>query len=208
MNSYQVLDAARCNRTAISTDPGCGKLAHPTAPLVLRLARDVESDHLLQARLCTNILLEFFRTNLTLVQGGNDCSNSTTRRISVWTQTPSHTVNFGHVEEDAIPNQVLRSLITHPNLYGHRADGLIILFELAGITFKKSADPQVVDRCFKLPNDYDCRDSAKRELIDAVYLCGERRASGSRGLPGSSCAARVWLGRSSSCIHDGKGETD
>ena len=52
-------------------------IVHPTAHLIHRLARDVESDDLLdlhvdrlQTRLCTNTLLGFFRNNPILVRGG------------------------------------------------------------------------------------------------------------------------------------------
>ena len=170
--SDHILDAIWHNVTATSIDPGCGKLVHPTAHLILRLARDVESDHLLaphvdglQARLRTRILLLFFGNNLTLIQGEDDDPNDP-KDFCAATNLIAHCVNLGHMEEDAIRDHILQSLITHPNLYNHQADGLIILFKLAGSAFEKYADPSVVNRCFKLLKDYDCRDSTKMELIE------------------------------------------
>ena len=174
-----VFDAIWRNRTATPIDPGCGKLVHPTAHLILRLARDVESDHLLahhgdglQTRLRTKVLLEFFKTNLELVQGKNDHPAPVQRwgghptpaqgksglpnRLQSFcadTSLIAHCINLGHVEEDVIHNHILQSLITHPNLYDHQADGLIILFKLAGTTLERYADPSVVDRCFNLLKD-------------------------------------------------------
>ena len=49
-----------------------------------------------------------------------------------------------------IRDHILQSLISHPKLYDHQADALIILLKLAGATFAAYADPSVVDRCFEL----------------------------------------------------------
>ena len=61
----------------------------------------------------------------------------------------AHLVNLGHVEEPVVRGHILQSLTSHRKLYTHQADGLIILFKLAGATFQKYADPSVVDRCFE-----------------------------------------------------------
>ena len=178
--SDHILDAVWRNRTATSTviNPGSGKLIHPTAHLILRLARDGESDHLLaphvdglQTRLSTKILLEFFRTNLTLARGGGPYPNAS-QNFCTYANLIAHCVNLGHLEEDAIRNHILQSLITHPNLYDHQVDGLIILFKLAGPTFDRYADPSVVDRCFNILKDYDFCSPEKREVIEVRASAG------------------------------------
>ena len=119
------------------------KLVHPTTHLILRLARDIESDHILaphgdglQTRLCTRISLEFFVTNLTLVQGKSGHPNRLQSFCADGTNLIAHRINLGHVEEDAIRYCTPQSLITHPNPYDHQVDGLTVLFGLAGITFE------------------------------------------------------------------------
>ena len=62
----------------------------------------------------------------------------------------AHWANLGYVEEATIRDHILQSLISHPNLYDHQADALIVLFRLAGATFEAYADPSAVDRCFQL----------------------------------------------------------
>ena len=62
----------------------------------------------------------------------------------------AHWANLGFVEEAAIHNDILQSLISHPKMWDHQADALLILFKLAGATFETYADPSVVDRCFEL----------------------------------------------------------
>jgi len=163
-------------RTTTLTGPGrstrgASPLVHPAAHLILRLARDVESDHLLaphgegfRTRLSAKILLEFFRTNLTLVRGDSYPNHSQSFRTN--TNLIAHCINLGHVEEDAIRNHIIQSLTAHPTLYDHQADALIILFKLAGATFETYADPSVVDRCFDLLKDHDFRDPAKKELME------------------------------------------
>jgi len=142
------------------------KLVDPTAYLILRLARGIESDHLLahhgdglQIHLCTKILLEFFK----LVQYGDGYPNSP-QSLCTNTNLIAPSVNLGHLEEDAICNHTLQSLITHLNLYDHQADGFVILFKLASTTPETYADCLVVDHCFDPLKDYDCHGSAKREL--------------------------------------------
>jgi len=88
----------------------------------------------------------------------------------------AHWANLGYVEEHSIRNHILQSLISHPTLYDHQADALVILFKLAGTTFGAYTDPSVVDRCFELLKDYsklngtNDRDSAERKLIQVSTL--------------------------------------
>ena len=71
------------------------------------------------------------------------------------------------MEEPAIRNHILQSLIdiSHPKLYDHQADALVILFKLAGATFEAYADPSAVDRCFKLLKDSYSRGTVRGKLI-------------------------------------------
>ena len=62
----------------------------------------------------------------------------------------AHLANLERVDESVICDDILQSLTSHPKLYNHQADGLIILFKLAGAAFEKYEDPLVVDRCFEL----------------------------------------------------------
>ena len=160
----QILDAIWNNRGTGSPtiDPGQGKLVHATAHLIIRFARDVESDHLLaphssglQSRLCARTLQEFFSSNLRLVWSRmSGCEERYLGNICVDANLTAHWVNLGYVEEAVIRNHILQSLISHPILYDHQADALIILFKLAGATFEAYADPSVVNRCFELLKDH------------------------------------------------------
>lgn len=150
---------------------GALPLVHPIAHLILRLARDIESDHLLaphdegfRSRLSARVLMEFFKNNLTLVRG--DGYPNRTRSFRTNTNLIAHCINLGHVEEDAIRNHIIQSLIAHPTLYAHQVDALIVLFKLAGATFEAYTDPSVVDRCFDLLKDYNYLDPAKKELME------------------------------------------
>jgi len=193
------------NRGTGSIVPREAKLIHSTGHLIVRLASDVESDHLLaphtsglQSLLSTRTLAEFFKNNLRIVGGsGGDpsvfCADA--NLVARW-------ANLGYVEEAAIRNHILQSLISHPKLYDHQADALIILFKLAGATFEAYADPLVVHRCFELlkghsynppydANEYNCYDpdsgtrresdnnnhlQAKRGLVEVrVPLAGNER---------------------------------
>ena len=153
----QIYNAIWNNRGTGSIDPGQGKLIHSTAHLIVRFASDAESDdHLLaphtsglQSRLSTSALKEFFSSNLRIIGGGG-----TVNEFYATANLIAHWVNLGYMEEAAIRNHILQSLISHPNLYDHQADALIILFKLAGATFEAYADPSVVDRCFELLKDH------------------------------------------------------
>ena len=135
--------------------PMQGELIHSSAHLIIRLASDVDSGHIvtpdsgpgLQSRLSTSALQDFFAINL-----GNMRSETTPKdRFCAETNLVARWANLGHVEEVAIRDHILQSLISHPRkLYDHQADALIILFKLAGATFEAYADPSVVDRCFDI----------------------------------------------------------
>lgn len=73
--SDQIFNAIWSKGKATSTDPGCDKLVHPTAHLIPRFARDIESDDLfaphnagLQSRLCSEALRGFFRDNVKVIR--------------------------------------------------------------------------------------------------------------------------------------------
>jgi len=71
----------------------------------------------------------------------------------------AHWVNLGYVEEHAIRNNILQSLIFHSELYPHQARVLCILFQVAGATFEAYAETSAVDRCFELLEGYRHVDS-------------------------------------------------
>jgi hypothetical protein len=150
----------------------------------------------LQRRLSTKTLQDFFSSNLTAVwhkglqeqapkakppqsasvfgQPQSDplqSQNSTLQHFYGDTNFIAHWANLGYVKEVDIRNHILQSLISHPKLYGHQADALIILFKLAGATFGAYVDPAVVDRCFKLLNANYTRDSTDWELFQVRAFC-------------------------------------
>ena len=148
----QICDAIWNNRVAGSINRACGQFIHPTAHLIPRFASDVESDRILathcselQSRLCARSLREFFSNNLMVARYGDPVRDfyADANLVARW-------ANLGYVEEVAIRDHILQSLIAHPELYDHQVDALIILFKLAGATFGAYADPSVVDRCFEL----------------------------------------------------------
>ena len=77
----------------------------------------------------------------------------------------AHLANPGCLDESVIHNDILQSLTSHPKLYNHQADGLIILFKLVGTTFEKYGDPSVVDRCFELLEGQYRNNAVKGPLI-------------------------------------------
>jgi hypothetical protein len=145
-----------------------GEYIHTTVHLILRFARDVESDPILaphnvglQSRLCARILQDFFSGNMGCVRGVETgswdgfalafCAN--THLIARW-------ANLGYVEEAAIRNHILQSLISHPHMGRDQAIALMVLFKEAGTTFEEYVDSPVVDRCFELLKDHCSRDLA------------------------------------------------
>lgn len=150
----QIFDAIWDNRAVGSPlDRDRGQLIHSTADLILRFANDAESDHTLalynsglQNRLCARSLQEFSSDNLLAAWYGRNAVGN----FYVDANLIAHWANRGYMEEAAIRNHVLQSLISHQTLHDHQADALIILFKLAGATFEAYTDPSVFDRCFEL----------------------------------------------------------
>ena len=86
----------------------------------------------------------------------------------------AHWANSGCMTEAAIRNHILQSLVSHPKLYDHQADTIIILFKIAGATFEAYADPPAVDRCFELLKDHYNRDLKKAKLVQVGFSCATK----------------------------------
>ena len=175
----QLFDAIWKNRGGKFLNPVYGSLIHSTAHSILRFASDVESDPAfapynsgLQDRLRSRSLREFFSNNLIAVaDNANRYKNSYSREFCIDANLIAHWANLGCVEEAVIRNLILQSLISHPKLYNHQADALIVLFKLAGATFGAYADPSVVNRCFELlKNHYDyCAEKTRLVKVRAPH---------------------------------------
>ena len=171
----QLFDAIWTNRAGGSTNLVHGTtLIHPTAHLIVRFASDLESDLIsaphssgLQTRLCTTTLREFFKNNLAAAwYKENGYSDGAVPNFFVDANLIARWANLGYIEEASTCNHILRSLISHPDLYNHQADALIILFKLAGATFEEYADLSVVNRCFDLlKGHYGCGSSGRGLLV-------------------------------------------
>jgi len=179
--SDQIFDAIWNNRGVRSSiNHNDRKIFHASAHLILRFASDAESDLILaphssglQHRLCERSLREFTRRNLMIVRSWEDVEG-----FYADVNLIAHWANLGFVEEAAIRNHILQSLISHLKLYDHQAFALIILFKLAGATFEAYVDPLVVDHCFELlkihsaayptPSQYH---SAYGERVRAIQVC-------------------------------------
>ena len=150
----------------------------PRAQLALRFASDAESDGILaprnvalQSRLCARFLREFFEGNAKIVRYEDSSSwGSDWELYYSDANFVAHFVNLGYVEEAVIHDHILQSLISHQKLYNHQANGLIILFKLAGATFEKYADPSVVDRCFELLKGHYINSSQARNRLVEVRV--------------------------------------
>ena len=152
-----------------------GKLTQPTAGLVVRFASDAESDPNLarhspglQTRLCKRALQEFFADNVRDAYRSSKGSESTLHVMRDFypdTTLIAHWANLGCIEEHAIRNHILQSLISHPQPSDYRADALYILFKIAGATFEAYVEASVVDRCFELLKGHRHGDPEKEELI-------------------------------------------
>ena len=90
------------------------------------------------------------------------------------------------MEEITIRSRILQSLISHPELYYHQADALLILFKLAGATFEAYADVSVVDRCFELLKDHCDMYRTKMKLLGVRYLRSKRLPLNQRKSSGGS----------------------
>ena len=158
--SDQILDTIWKNRGTGSIGSDYGPLIHSTAHMILRFAGDAELDHTLaphssglQSRLCTRSLQEFFSKNMAITRHGGRVDPTITEFYTS-ANFVAHLANLGHLGESTIHNHILQSLVSHPRLFDHQADALIILFKLAGATFGAYADSSVVDRCFELLKDH------------------------------------------------------
>ena len=176
----QIFDSLFHNRGAQGIQHGSGNLIHSAAHLIVRFARDAESDNALapytaglQHRLCAAILQEFFKGCMGNIGVRELRSRSyNPNQFLVDANFVAHWVNLGYVGESSIRNHILQSLISHPRLYEHQADALIVLFKLAGATFEKYADPSVVDRCFELLKGRYSGSSVKGPLVQVrVVSC-------------------------------------
>jgi len=193
--SDPTLDRIWRNRTTNSIVPVNGKLIHPTVHLVLRFAGDAESDHFLgphtsglQNRLCEKSLQAFFNDNVEIAWCNDNMDFAwynkhgsgpqTTKELHAEANLVAHWANLGRVDEAAIRNHILQSLISHSKLHDHQADALIILFKLAGATFEAYADPSVVDRCFELIKGHYSPDSARGRLVQVCTLHSGKRPPG------------------------------
>ena len=154
------------------TRTGSSGLFHSATHLIIRFARDAESDDTLvpytiglQNRFCAAVLEQFFK-NCMGIAGDIELGRG---RSTDWfladANFVAHWVNLGYVGESPIRNHILQSLISHPKLYCHQAEALIVLFKLAGATFEKYVDPSVVDRCFELLIGYYNVNSANDGLV-------------------------------------------
>jgi len=150
--SDQISDVIWNKRGESPIDPDSGQIIHPTARSMVCFAINAESDPLLASygsglqNLLPRSLRKFFKNNLRIVDGHSGILSAFCADANL----VAHWANLGYVEEATIRDHILQSLISHPELYDHQADALIILFKLAGATFNAYADPSVVDRCFEL----------------------------------------------------------
>ena len=170
--SDKILDMIWDNRGTTSIDPTRGKLTYPTAYLIVRFMSDAESDHILyprtsglQNRLYTRSLQDFFNSNMEAVCDNESRHSGTASRLYTSANFIAHWVNLGYVDEAVICNHILQSLSSHPKLYDHQADALIILLKLAGATFEAYTDPSVVHRCFELLEGHYSRGSVEWGLV-------------------------------------------
>lgn len=156
------------------------KFTRPTTQLVLRLTSDLESDLILapynsglRSRLCKKAIQEFFINNILSVESGYGAGYMCYFAPDV--TLIAHWANLGYVEEHAIRNHILQSLISHSKLYHHQADALCILFQVAGATFEAYVETSVVDRCFELLKGHRHVNREKGNLIQvsAFSLKGE-----------------------------------
>ena len=152
----------------------------PTAHLIPRFVTDVESDPMLaphsaglRSRFCTTILQNFFDTDLGVVYA--NCGNPGDPFYMV-VNIIAHCANLGYIEEDAIRNHILQSLISHDKLYPHQAYALANLFKIAGATFGAYVDPVVIDRCFELLKNRESQSQVYKSLIQASAFYLQKRS--------------------------------
>ena len=154
--------------------PEEGKLIHPDAESIIRLAEKAESDNLLaphssglRGRFYARTFREFFNGNLRLAGLGYALFYEDVNLIAHW-------ANLGYLKGAEIHDHILQSLIFHTILYDHQADALIILFKLAGEIFGKYANKSLVADCFGLLEGHEyydkCRETAKHAPPSTIPL--------------------------------------
>ena len=168
----QIFDSLFHHRGTQGIQSGSAKFIHSVAHLIVRFACDAESDNTLapytiglQKRLCAEILQEFFKSCMGNVGDRELGRGRHMEQFLADANFVAHWANLGYVEEPAIRNHILQSLISHPKLYDHQACALIILFKLAGATFEKYVDPSVVDRCFDLLKGHWSDNTVGKQLV-------------------------------------------
>ena len=145
----------------------------PTAPLILRFATDLESDHTLasytkglQNRLCSDILHDVLDADLGYTYCGGYSENSFYKDVNLI----AHCANLGYIEEATIRGHILQPLISHPEFYDHQANALYILFKIAGATFCAYVNAATVDRCFELLEGHRQHYTQRWQLIEVGRL--------------------------------------
>ena len=176
----QIIDSLFQNRGTQGIRPGSGELVHSAAHLIVRFARDAESDDTLgpyaiglQNRLCAKILQEFFEGNMEIVRDVERRGYGYNSTFLADANFVAHWANLGYIEESTIRDHILQPLISNPmREYDHHPEALIILFKLAGATFEKYVDPSVVDRCFERLKGHYSNDPTMNKLVQVrVVWC-------------------------------------
>ena len=165
-----------------SSRHGRGEIIHPSIHLYLRFLQDVEADATI-SRQGPRIKQSFaatvdwcFEENLSVADHSDFVDENRyasyveelvrrqvefNRRINLvacW-------ANLGHIKKVVIRDHILQSLSSHPKLYDHQADAIIILFKIAGATFGTIADPSVVDRCLELLKNHSSHNTSRSRLV-------------------------------------------
>jgi len=108
-------------------DTGRGKLDHPIAHPIVRLARDVGLDHVFAPH-SDGLQKPPLRQDPTGILQGQSEGHSVRqkqlfshikREFCADANLPAHCANSGCIKEDAIRDDILQSLISHPKLYNH-----------------------------------------------------------------------------------------
>ena len=195
-------DMWRIIRTDSSKD-----LINPTTHIFIRSIEDAEADQKIAGRAlglhrkyCEPTLDRFFEKSLSLVT----CWNGDRSSFFTDVNLIAHWINLGYVDEALTRDYVLPSLISHPGIYVHGMEALIILFKLAGATVEAYVGKSVVDRCFEgLKIQYPC-DSMEGKLVQVRALRAAKRGHRAQTIySGGICVTGAWLGGSPSptCIH-------
>ena len=127
-------DMWRIARTDFSKD-----LINLTTHLFIRFIGDIEADQKisghtlgLHRRYCESTLDRFFERNLALVKSWDKDRSSFFTDVNLI----AHWINLGYVDKALTRDYILPSLISHPGVYVHGVEALIILFKLAGATIE------------------------------------------------------------------------